>query len=186
MRWRGNTRVNLTNPSLFSYMAAKGCCELGFGVEHGSSKMLKAMAKGTTPEKNTEGIKMCQDAGMIAKAFLMLGFPGETLETVEEMKQWILKTRPSACSWCLFQPFPGSDVWNNPHNYGVSLPENAFDRFWQQGLEGTESELVLNLPTISKMDLLRSRVQIGELIDSEIGHRDRRRVDNYFGEPLMS
>src|SRR5438309_463554 len=33
--FRGNTRVNLTDPSLFKYMADKGCVELGFGVEHG-------------------------------------------------------------------------------------------------------------------------------------------------------
>jgi len=186
MTWRGNTRVNLTNPKLFEYMASKGCCELGFGVEHGSAKMLKLMDKGTTPDKNTAGIKMCQDAGMVAKAFLMLGFPGETLETIEEMKEWIIQTKPSACSWCLFQPFPGSDVWNRPENYGVKLPENAFARFWQQGLEGTEAELVLDLPTISKPLLLKARVEIGDLIDSEIGHRDRRRVDHYHGEPMMA
>lgn len=186
MKWRGNTRVNLTNPDLFRYMAARGCIELGFGVEHGSAKMLKLMAKGTTPEKNTEGIKMCQDAGMVAKAFIMLGFPGETVETVEEMKGWILETRPSACAWCLFQPFPGSDVWNHPENYGVKLPENAFDRFWQQGLEGTEDELILDLPTISKAELLRARREVGELIDREIGYRDRRRVDHYHGEALMA
>lgn len=186
MTWRGNTRVNLTNSSLFQHMARNGCVELGFGVEHGSAKMLKLMAKGTTPDKNTDGIRMCQDAGMIAKAFLMLGFPGETLETVEEMKEWILTTRPSACSWCLFQPFPGSDVWNNPQAYGVTLPENAFDRFWQQGLEGSAAELVLNLPTISKENLLKARIEVGELIDKEIGHRDRRRVDHYHGEPIMA
>lgn len=186
MTWRGNTRVNLTNSSLFQHMAKNGCVELGFGVEHGSAKMLKLMAKGTTPDKNTDGIRMCQESGMIAKAFLMLGFPGETLETVEEMKEWILTTRPSACSWCLFQPFPGSDVWNNPQAYGVTLPENAFDRFWQQGLEGSEAELVLNLPTISKENLLKARIEVGDLIDKEIGHRDRRRVDHYHGEPIMA
>lgn len=175
--WRGNTRVNLKDPSLFRYMAAKGCTELGFGCEHGSAKMLKLMQKGTTPQANTEGIKMCQDAGMIAKAFLMIGFPGETLETIDEMKQWIRDTHPSACSWCLFQPFPGSGVWNHPEKHGVKLPEKAFDRFWQQGLEGTEDELVLELPTISKKELLKARVEVGELIDNEIGNRDRRRLD---------
>jgi radical SAM superfamily enzyme YgiQ (UPF0313 family) len=186
MTWRGNTRVNLIDQSLFKYMASKGCVELGFGVEHGSARMLKLMDKGTTPEKNTIGIRQCQDAGMVAKAFLMLGFPGETLESVEEMKSWIRTTKPSACSWCLFQPFPGSDVWNRPENYGVKLPQNAFARFWQQGLEGTEAELVLDLPTISKTDLLRARREVGELIDTEIGHRDRRRVDHYHGEPMMA
>lgn len=177
MKWRGNTRVNLTDPSLFEYMASKGCVELGFGCEHGSLRMLKLMQKGTTPDKNTEGIKMCQGAGMIAKAFLMIGFPGEDLESIEEMKAWIRATRPSACSWCMFQPFPGSAVWNFPEKFGVSLPENAFDRFWQQGREGTLDELVLTLPTISKEDLFKARAEVGEIIDSEIGNRDRRRLD---------
>jgi hypothetical protein len=102
------------------------------------------------------------------------------------MKGWILDTRPSACAWCAFQPFPGSDVWNHPENYGVKLPENAFDHFWQQGLEGTEDELILDLPTISKAELLRARREVGELIDKEIGYRDRRRVDHYHGEALMA
>jgi anaerobic magnesium-protoporphyrin IX monomethyl ester cyclase len=177
MRWRVNTRVNLSDRTLFKYMMDHGCVEVAFGVEHGSAKMLKLMDKGTTPEKNTQGIHMVQDLGMVAKAFLMLGFPGEDVQTVEEMKQWIITTKPSACAWCLFQPFPGSDVWNNPDRYGVSLPDNAFDRFWQLGKEGTDDELVLTLPTITRKDLQKARIEVGELIDREIGHRDRRRVD---------
>lgn len=120
---------------------------------------------------------MAQDAGMVAKAFLLLGFPGETEESIENMKKWIIETKPSACAWSLFQPFPGSDVWNNPDRYGVTLPDNAFDRFWQMGKEGSVDELVLNLPTISKEQLQRARIEVGELIDREIGHRDRRRID---------
>jgi anaerobic magnesium-protoporphyrin IX monomethyl ester cyclase len=177
MYFRANTRVNLTEPDLFRYMESKGCTELGFGCEHGSAKMLKIMQKGTTPEKNEEGIKMCQDAGMKAKAFLMLGHPGETRETIDEMFSWIRKVKPSMCSSCLFQPFPGCDVWNHPERYGVEIPDNAFDHMWQQGLEGTEEELVLELPTISKRELFSARQEFIQLIDSEVGHRDRRRLD---------
>lgn len=185
LRFRGNTRVNLTDKSLFVYLAQKGCVELGFGCEHGSAKMLKAMDKGTTPEKNTQGIKMAQDAGMVAKAYLMLGFPGETPETIEEMKQWILRTKPSACSWNFFQPYPGSDVWNHPERYDVTLPSNAFDKFWQTGDELSEDLIYLDLKTITKPQLVQAWREISELIDSEIGHRDRRRQDSYHGEAVM-
>src|SRR5271157_5691622 len=129
---------------------------------------------------------MCQDAGMVAKAFVILGFPGETLETIDELKTWLLKAMPSGVTFSLFQPYPGCDVWNNPQNYNVTLPLNAFDRFWQVGLEGTEDELVLTLPTISKEELLKARREIGNVIDSKIGHRDRGRVDaQYYGEAVM-
>lgn len=183
MKWRGNTRVNLNDPDLFRYMEKKGCIELAFGCEHGSAKMLKLMAKGTTPEKNTESIKMCLDAGMVAKAFIIMGFPGETLATIDELKDWLLTAKPSGVTFSLFQPYPGSDVWNHPERYNVTLPDKAFDKFWQVGLEGTEDELVLTLPTISKEDLLRARQEVGELIDLHIGHRDRGKVIER--EPVM-
>jgi radical SAM superfamily enzyme YgiQ (UPF0313 family) len=174
--FRGNTRVNLTDPSLFEYLARKGCVELGFGVEHGSARMLKAMDKGTTPDKNTEGIKMCQDSGMVAKAYLLAGFPGETLESLDEMEQWIIDTMPDACSWNFFQPYPGSDVWIHPERYQVTLPANAFDKFWQTGDEVTEESAYLDLPTISKKDLVRRFRDIAGLIDTQIQHRDRAEV----------
>ena len=174
--FRGNTRVNLTDRSLFDYLGKQGCVELGFGVEHGSPRMLKAMDKGTTPDKNTLGIRMCQDAGMVAKAYLLAGFPGETLESLDEMEAWIKDAHPDACSWNLFQPYPGSDVWVNPDKYGISLPENAFDKFWQTGDEVSEESVYLDLPTISKQDLVRRFREIASLIDSEIQHRDRAQV----------
>ena len=185
LRFRGNTRVNLTDRSLFNYLAAKGCVELGFGCEHGSAKMLKLMQKGTTPEKNTEGIHMAQDAGMVAKAYLMLGFPGETPETVEELKDWIIRTRPTACAWNFFQPYPGSDVWNHPENYGVQLPDNAFEKFWQTGDALCEDSIYLKLDTITNQQLISAWHEVSALIDSQIGHRDRRRQDNYHGEAVM-
>ena len=174
--FRGNTRVNLTDASLFNYLADKGCVELGFGVEHGSARMLKAMDKGTTPEKNTAGIKMCQDAGMVAKAYLLAGFPGETLESLDEMERWLLSTKPDAASWNLFQPYPGSDVWIHPELYGITLPDNAFDKFWQTGDEVTEDSIYLDLPTISKKDLVRRFREISTTIDTQIQHRDRAMV----------
>jgi radical SAM superfamily enzyme YgiQ (UPF0313 family) len=174
--FRGNTRVNLTDRGLFEYLSRRGCVELGFGVEHGSARMLKAMDKGTTPEKNTAGIQMCQDAGIVAKAYLLAGFPGETLESLDEMQQWMFSAKPDAVSWNLFQPYPGSDVWKRPEAYGIRLPENAFDKFWQTGDDVTEESVYLDLPTISKTDLVRRFREIAKVIDSEIQHRDRAMV----------
>lgn len=173
--FRSTTRVNLRNPELFRYLARKGCSELGFGVEHASAKMLKAMDKGTTPEANETAIKMCQDAGIAAQAFLIVGFPGETLETLDEMEEWILRVRPDGIGFSLFQPYPGTDVWNYPERYGVTIPDDCFDRMWQF-VEGTEEQMVLDLPTISKTDLLNRGLEMMELIDREIRHRDRRKM----------
>jgi len=181
MRWRATTRVNLRNAELFHYMAERGCTELGFGIEHGSARMLKAMNKGTTPEANEVGVKMCQEAGMFARAFLMIGFPGETEESIEEMKEWVDRVRPDAVTFSIFQPFPGSAVWNQPEKFGVSILDGSFDKFWQLGLEGTEEELILSLPSLSKDKLLRARRELGDWFDREIGNRDRTRLHGNIG-----
>jgi radical SAM superfamily enzyme YgiQ (UPF0313 family) len=180
-KWRACTRVNLKNEKLFQYMGSRGCTELGFGVEHGSARMLKAMNKGTTPEANELGIKMCQDAGMFARAFLMLGFPGETEESIEELERWVLKVRPSAVTLSLFQPFPGSAVWNHPENFGVEIPEGAFDRFWQLGGDSDPDMMVLALSTISKQSLFAHRQRLIKLFEAEIGKLDRTQVHGNVG-----
>lgn len=181
MRWRACTRVNLRNPDLFRYMAKSGCTELGFGVEHGSGRMLKAMNKGTTPEANEVGVRMCQDAGMLARAFLMIGFPGETEESIEELEEWVLKVRPSAVTLSLFQPFPGSDVWNHPERYSVEIQDGAFERFWQLGGDQDPEMLVLRLPTISKERLFYHRQRLIQIFEQEIGKLDRTQVHGNIG-----
>jgi radical SAM superfamily enzyme YgiQ (UPF0313 family) len=181
MHWRACTRVNLRDASLFRYMADKGCTELGFGIEHGSARMLKAMNKGTTPEANEIGVKMCQDAGIIARAFLLLGFPGETEESIDELEKWVLRVRPSSVTVSLFQPFPGSDVWNRPQNYGVELPDNAFDKFWQLGGDGDPEMMVLKLPSISRERLFYHRQRLVKIFEEEIGKLDRTQVHGNVG-----
>ncbi len=181
MRWRACTRVNLRNPDLFRYMADRGCTELGFGIEHGSRRMLKAMNKGTTPEANEIGVKMCQDAGMFARAFLMIGFPGETEESIQELEEWILRVRPSAVTLSLFQPFPGSDVWNHPERYSVGIQEDDFEKFWQLGGDDDEKMMVLELPTISRSRLFFHRQRLIRLFEEEIGKLDRTQVHGNIG-----
>lgn len=175
MLWRGWSRVNLMDVDLFRYLADRGCTEMGFGVEHGSPRMLKAMCKGTTPEANTKGIKICQDAGIVARSYLLIGFPGETWETIDEMKQWLELTRPDAASLHMFQPYPGSAVWIDPERFGVKMvKEDAFTKMWELNDDDPQT-LVLDLPTMSREELFQARTQLGTWIKENISMRPANR-----------
>ncbi len=175
MLWRGWSRVNLMNPDLFKYLESHGCTEMGFGVEHGSDRMLKAMNKGTKPEANTTGIKICQDAGIVARAYLLIGFPGETWESIEEMRKWLEVTRPDAASLHMFQPYPGSQVWVTPERFGIKeLPEDSFSRMWELNDDDPKT-LVLDLPTMTKEELFQARTQLGTWIKENISMRPANR-----------
>jgi radical SAM superfamily enzyme YgiQ (UPF0313 family) len=181
MAWRACTRVNLRDQKLFDYFAKKGCVELGFGIEHGSARMLKLMNKGTTPEANEAGIKMAQNAGIFARAFLMIGFPGETEESIEELEEWVLRVKPDSLTFSLFQPFPGSDVWNHPERYGVTLPDRGFDKFWQLGGDDDPEMPVLTFDSISRERLFYHKRRLAKIFTEEIGSLDRRQVHGNIG-----
>lgn len=188
MVWRACTRVNLRNQELFDYFATHGCRELGFGVEHGSDRMLKLMNKGTTAEMNEKGVKMCQNSGIFARAFLMIGFPGETEESIAELEEWVLRVRPDSLTFSLFQPFPGSDVWNHPEKYGVKIPQLDFSKFWQLGGDDDPEMPVLELESISRERLFYHRRRLARLFSEEIGNLDRRQVHGNigtFGPPVV-
>jgi radical SAM superfamily enzyme YgiQ (UPF0313 family) len=169
MLWRGWSRVNLMNPTLFQYLATKGCTEMGFGVEHGSARMLKEMNKGTTPEANEKGIKICQDAGIVARAYLLIGFPGETWESIYEMRDWLAQVMPDAASLHSFQPYPGCDVWNRPEHYGVKVSAQTFSSMWE--LSEDESTCTLEIPTMTKSEVVEARKYLHEWITENISLR---------------
>lgn len=170
MLWRGWSRVNLFDPELFKDMARYGCTELGFGVEHGSARMLKAMNKGTTPEANTRGIHECQNAGISARAYLLIGFPGETWESIGEMRDWLDRCRPDAASLHMFQPYPGCEVWNYPDRFGVEIPPDKFSAMWEL-CDSDPSTTILDLPTMTTAELFEARKGLHEWITDNISLR---------------
>lgn len=181
MTWRACTRVNLRDQTLFNYFADHGCNELGFGIEHGSDRMLKLMNKGTSAEANELGIKMAQNAGIFARAFLMIGFPGETEESIAELEEWVLRVRPDSLTFSLFQPFPGSDVWNRPEKYGVTIPDRGFEKFWQLGGDDDPEMPVLTFDSISRERLFYHKRRLAKIFTDEIGSLDRRQVHGNVG-----
>ena len=120
MVFRCWTRADYVQEDTLKMMAASGCKEISFGIESGSQKLLDAMNKGTTVEQNKNALKWAKAAGIKTKAFLMIGIPGETEETVEETKRLIDETDPDEFILSTFTPIVGSYVWRHPEQFGIN------------------------------------------------------------------
>lgn len=127
-RCNGDARFNTLEDFKTLYQA--GCREIAFGIESGSQKILNIVNKGVTVEQNRNAIKMAKSAGLVVKAFLMIGAPGETRQTVDETKKFIADANPDQFTLFTFVPLPGCKVWNDPGKYGVKIVNPDFRNFF--------------------------------------------------------
>lgn len=67
------------------------CNYLDMPLQHASTNMLQSMRRGTTKEKTTELINEIKSVipDIAIRTTLISGYPGETLEEHEEMKEWV-------------------------------------------------------------------------------------------------
>lgn len=70
---------------------SKVCNYLDIPLQHASNNMLKAMKRGATREKTTKLINEIREIipEIAIRTTFIAGFPGETREDIEEMKDWI-------------------------------------------------------------------------------------------------
>ncbi|WNH09600.1 30S ribosomal protein S12 methylthiotransferase RimO [Thalassobellus suaedae] len=73
----------------------KICNYLDIPLQHISDAILKSMRRGTTKEKTTKLIHQFREAvpNMTIRTTLIVGYPGETEENFQELKQWVQDMR---------------------------------------------------------------------------------------------
>lgn len=129
--FRCHGRAGLDTQDDYHRLKEAGCELIAWGIESGSQKLLELMNKDVTVEQNEAVIGWAKNAGILDRAFFIIGFPGETWETIEETKRFIERADPSQFIASTFQPYPGTDVWTNPEKYGVTRIERDFANFVQ-------------------------------------------------------
>lgn len=128
-------RSNLLDDNACELLKKLGVVEVGIGIESGSSEILKRNMKGTTRGQNTNAVKCLHAHGIRAKAFLIVGLPGETNTTVMETADWVYDAEPDDVDVSVFQPMPGSPIFADPEKWGIQFEYNGKPG-WYKGTPG--------------------------------------------------
>ncbi len=110
-------------------MADAGCTKVGFGLEGISPRAIERI-KPVNPHdlgKVNNIFDYCNSLGMFVKAYLMIGFPWETEEIVEEYYEAIQKLRANQIKISYLTPFPGTRDWSRYRNQLNSTEWADFD-----------------------------------------------------------
>ncbi len=127
--WDCRTRVDQVNKEILTKLKNANCKLIHFGVESGSQKMLDAVKKRTTVEQNAWAIQLTKQVGISVAISMVVGYPGETPELLDETFKFIRRTKPDFVYVCQAIPYPGTELLDLLHSLGweVSTDWNRFD-----------------------------------------------------------
>lgn len=126
IKWSATGRVNLVDRELLQAMASAGCVFIGYGIESGGQLILNNMNKQATVEQAKRAIRLTREAGIYPDCSFMIGFPGETRETIRETVNFIKEMDLSLEGGFFFTtPYPGTLLWKYAKEKGLIPDDEA-------------------------------------------------------------
>ncbi len=124
--WWGNIRFEKTfTPELAELLAESGCIAMSGGLEVASDRLLKLMKKGVSVEQVAKVTKGFSEAGILVHAYLMYGFPTQTVQDTVDALEYVRQLFENGCIQSgFFHRFActvHSPVGLNPEDYGIEL-----------------------------------------------------------------
>lgn len=125
INWYCLSRADQADLEMFKAMKRAGCQSITFGFETGSDRMLKVLNKLHRVKDSLKAIDIGYEAGVQVKASIMVGLPGETDEDIQQTAHFVKNPKLSSVSVHMFQPYPGSAIWNNPEKYDIEIDKET-------------------------------------------------------------
>ncbi|MGH1540698.1 MAG: PhpK family radical SAM P-methyltransferase [Arenicella sp.] len=119
-KWNSFYRSDHGDAETIELMAKAGCEGIFLGIESGSDTILEKMNKKSRAKHYREAISLCREHGIVTHANLIIGFPGETLETVQETIDLIEQTKPDFYRAQLWYADPMTPIWQKREELGIT------------------------------------------------------------------
>ena len=126
MTWTCTARVDTVKSDLLELMKRAGCWEISFGLETGSDELLRKMDKMARVESSTQAVTWTAQAGIRTKGLFMLGYPGETQETIRMTRDFIRRIPMQIMNLTKFTPYPGSPIYRDL--YGTNIRDDHWEK----------------------------------------------------------
>ena len=111
VRWTCLSRVDQLTPELVDLMKRAGCIRVYLGLESGCNETLRLMNKRVTVELGVRAVHLFSQAGIGTAGFFMVGYPKETIESIEKTFALVL-TLPLDEAWFTIPlPLPGTPLF---------------------------------------------------------------------------
>ncbi len=128
--WFAISRVNFITEEVVYWMRKAGCIQISFGVESGSPKIRNILNKKTSNEQITQAFRTTLSYGILPRAYIIFGSPGETRETIQESIDLINEIKPIVVIFHVLVVFPGTALYSD-----FKKKLNISDDIWLKPIE---------------------------------------------------
>ena len=155
IRFSVNARTDTADEELFRLMKRAGCRELLVGFESGDDDLLARMNKKETVQDARRFMALAEKTGIDVHGCFVLGFPGETSESIEKTISLALELGLHTVQFSGAVPFPGTEFFEYCREASLLKAQR-----WDQWLEDGEQAAVIDCPGLGK-GIVREAVDRG-------------------------
>lgn len=112
-------RIGHIDEELIKMLKSAGCWMVNVGIESGDQSILDKHKTGVTLEDIRSDIQRLHNAGLWVKGLFMMGFPGETIASIQATREFALSLPLKDANITAFTPFPGAPITSEIENYGT-------------------------------------------------------------------
>lgn len=110
--WAAISRVDCIDQEMLRAMRMAGCIQISFGVESGSESIRGELNKKFSEEQIHRAFALTASYGILTRAYIIYGCPGENSETVKETIQLLRDIRPLVTIFHVLSVFPGTFLYD--------------------------------------------------------------------------
>jgi len=141
IQWTCYARADTLSAELVQSMSDAGCIGVDIGAESGSDVILQKMFKNSSSRKIRDAIRICKNAGMLVHTNFIIGFPGETKETIADTVSLIKESRPTTYCFNPLFVYPGTKLYEDKEKYGLT---GKFERWKHKTMSCREVERTIH------------------------------------------
>ena len=120
IEWECLSRVDTINKNVVQRMKKAGCIRIFFGIESGNDSILTLMNKNATVRLAKNAVYLVKSLGIQVGAFFIIGYPGETNDTILDTVRFASSLPLDYLSFTLPYPIPGTLLYDRVKNRLVS------------------------------------------------------------------
>jgi len=142
-----NTRPELLNTETARLLKESGCRKINIGVESGDEHLRRTVLnRNISDEQIIKAFDLAKENGMQAMSFNMIGFPGETRDSVRKTVELNKKIKPTYAQISMFYPYAGTPLGELCKEKGYIENKNSVFNFFN-------GSSILKLPNLSRRDI---------------------------------